>query len=164
MNYINITEQDHNNIVSDIVRQITNSGWRPDYVVGITRGGLTAATMISHYFNLRMETLKISLRDQENSCESNLWMAEDAFNGKNILVVDDINDSGATINWLIEDWPSGCHPYDERWVNVWNNNVRFAVLIDNTASSCKLKMDYVGKEIVKQKDDWVVFPYESWWR
>jgi len=164
MNYINITDQEHKNLVADIVRQITLSDWRPDYIVGITRGGLTAATMISHYLDVPMQTLKISLRDEEDGCESNLWMAEDAYNGKNILVVDDINDSGSTINWLTEDWPSGCHPYNERWVNVWNNNVRFAVVVDNTASSCKLKMDYVGREVTKQPLDWIVFPYESWWR
>ena len=164
MNYINITNRDHQNLVSDIIRQITLSDWRPDYIVGITRGGLTAAVMLSHYFNVRMEALKISLRDEENGCDSNLWMAEDAYNGKNILVVDDINDSGATINWLIQDWPSGCHPHDDRWFNVWNNNVKFAVLIDNTSSSCKLTMDYVGKEVTKQAHDWIVFPYESWWK
>jgi hypoxanthine phosphoribosyltransferase len=164
MNYINITDQEHKNLVADIVRQITLSEWRPDYIVGITRGGLTAATMISHYLDIPMQTLKISLRDEEDGCESNLWMAEDAFNGKKILVVDDINDSGSTINWLMNDWPSGCHPYNDRWVYVWNNNVKFAVVVDNTASKCKLKMDYVGREITKQSQDWIVFPYESWWR
>lgn len=164
MNYINIDEQDHKNLVADIIRQIVLSNWRPDYVVGITRGGLTAATMISHYFNARMETLRVSLRDQENGCESNLWMAEDAYEGKKILIVDDINDSGATINWITNDWPSGCHPYSDRWVSVWNNNVRFAVLVDNLASKCSYKMDFVGRELQKQSDDWVVFPYESWWR
>ena len=29
--------------------------------------------------------------------ESNAWMSEDAYNGKNILIVDDINDTGAVI-------------------------------------------------------------------
>ena len=34
---------------------------------------------------------------------------------KNILIVDDINDTGATFNWIKEDWPSGCLPMDTRW-------------------------------------------------
>ena len=31
----------------DIIRQIYQDAWRPDYVVGITRGGLTPANLIS---------------------------------------------------------------------------------------------------------------------
>ena len=50
-------------LVNNICRQITNSNWRPDYVVGITRGGLLPAVMISHYFNVPCETLKVSLRN-----------------------------------------------------------------------------------------------------
>ena len=83
---------------------------------------------------------------------------------KEILIVDDINDSGATINWIMEDWPSGCLPDDPTWKEVWNNNVRFAVLVDNLASKCNTKMDYVGMEINKAENDvWVDFPWEDWW-
>jgi len=96
-------------------------------------------------------------------------MAEDAFGHnqefpKNILIVDDINDTGATFNWIMEDWPSGCFPNDDHWNYVWNKNVKFAVLVDNLASKCNVKMDYVGMEINKAEDDvWVDFPWEDWW-
>ncbi len=163
MNKLIIDNYNLDSMISTICRDITNSSWRPDYVAGLTRGGLCPAVMISHYFNIPCETLKVSLRDG-SECESNLWMAEDAFNGKKILIVDDINDSGATINWIIEDWPSGCFPSNSTWKNVWNNNIRFAVLVDNLASKCNIKMDYVGMEINKQeKDVWVEFPWENWW-
>jgi xanthine phosphoribosyltransferase len=181
-------------MVGELCRQIANSGWRPDYVVGITRGGLQAAVMISHYFDVPMHTLKVSLRDDTNASESNLWMAEDAlgsrqvryvedetdigavleaasgmldFNDdyKNILIVDDINDSGATINWIMEDWQSSCLPDDEGWSEVWNGNVKFAVLFDNLASKAKIKMDFAAEEINKEENpEWIVFPYENWWK
>jgi GLPGLI family protein len=67
-----------------------------------------------------MHTLKVSLRDGDDT-ESNLWMAEDAANPiiesrKNILIVDDINDSGATLNWIMDDWASSCAVYsDDDW-------------------------------------------------
>ena len=118
-------------LVAKICRDISLGTWRPDYVVGITRGGLLPAVMISQYFNIPCETLKVSLRDNggEHATESNLWMSEDAFGypiydlmvsdsgKKNILVVDDINDSGATINWILNDWQSSCLPDDERWID-----------------------------------------------
>lgn len=149
------------NYVSNICRSFGT--WRPDYVVGLTRGGLLPAVMISHWLDIPMHSLNVSLRDHEAS-ESNLWMAEDAFNGKNILIVDDINDSGATLNWIIKDWPSGCFPNDPKWEKVWNNNVRFAVVVDNLSSQCQYAMDYSGMEVNKaEKDVWIEFPYEEWW-
>ena len=151
------------NLVSKICREIGNSGWRPDYVVGLTRGGLLPAVMISHWFDVPCETLKVALRDGGEP-ESNLWMAEDAYSGKNILIVDDINDTGATIDWIVKDWPSGCFPSNDIWKKVWNGNVKFAVLVDNLASKCNVKMDFCGMEINKAENDvWVDFPWEDWW-
>jgi hypoxanthine phosphoribosyltransferase len=141
-------------------------GWRPDYVVGLTRGGLAPAVMISHYLGVPMHALGVSLRDGDGpGCESNLWMAEDAHAGKKILVVDDINDTGATLDWIMQDWSAGCLPDDAVWENVWGDTVRLAVLVDNLASRCSRGMDYFGQEINKAEDpQWIVFPWESWWK
>jgi uncharacterized protein len=184
VNKLIIKQREFNGLVAKICRDIVLSGWQPDYIVGITRGGLWPAVMISQYLNVPMQTLKVSLRDDaEANSESNLWMAEDAFgyvnredreftegerasnlNKQNILIVDDINDTGATLNWIMSDWQSGCLPNDPTWNRVWNNNVRFAVMVDNLASQCSVKMDFVGMEVNKaERDVWIEFPYEEWW-
>jgi len=140
------------------------SNWRPDIIVGIGRGGLLPAVMISQYFNIKMNSLDISLRDGGDTV-SNCGLAADAYDGANILVVDDINDTGATFNWLMEDWRSSALPSAIRWDNdVWNKTVKFAVVVDNLASECNVKMDFAGMEVNKaEKDVWIEFPYEEWW-
>lgn len=149
----------------DIIRAMNADNWRPDYIVGLTRGGLVPATMLSHYLDLPMHTLKVSLRDDVDGPESNLWMAEDAFNmTKEILIVDDINDTGATLNWIRQDWKSSCLPNSKDWELVWGNNVRTAVMINNEASDFT-DVDYAGLNINKLEEPiWCVFPWEEWWR
>ena len=192
MNKLIIDQHELNGLVNKICRDILISKWQPDYIVGITRGGLIPAVMISQYLNIPMHALGVSLRDGDGG-ESNLWMAGDALgpNTKerlvddaddiggilsaasdllesgtytNILLVDDINDTGATFNWIMNDWKSSCFPDDPSWDEVWNNNVKFAVLVDNQSSKCDAKMDYSGMEINKAENDvWVDFPWEDWW-
>lgn len=150
--------------ISKIGRALSASPWRPDYIVGLTRGGLIPAVMLSHWLDVPMHTLNVSLKDSDIGPESNLWMAQDALDGKNILIVDDINDSGATINWIINDWPAGCYPNDSRWNSIWNNNVKFAVVVDNLSSKSQVSIDFCGVEINKHENDvWVDFPWENWW-
>ena len=170
--------------IHKIIRDMSKDNWIPDYIVGLTRGGLVPATMLSHYIGVPMNTLNVSLRDNDLGPESNLWMAEDAFGyvnwegelpapldrvtsdpalRKKILIVDDINDSGNTLEWIKEDWPSGCLPKDPAWHEIWGDSVRFAVMVNNDASKFK-DVDYVGTHINKLENPcWVVFPWENWW-
>ena len=170
MKKVFLTWQDVEGYCQEILRQIQRDAWLPDYVVGLTRGGLVPANLISQYLNIPMETLKVSLRDDSSQPESNLWMAEDAFGdnengGKKILIVDDINDTGATLNYIKQDWQSSCLSGDERWLNdIWGNNVRVAVLYDNESSQSELDINYSGVTINKAEEDhWIVFPWENWW-
>jgi uncharacterized protein len=157
--------QDVENQTQEILRQLQRDAWMPDYVVGLTRGGLVPANLISQYLAVPMECLKVSLRDDASQPESNLWMAEDAYEGKRILIVDDINDSGATLNWIKQDWMNSCLPDEPRWNLIWGNNVRVAVLVDNEASASELNINYNAVGLNKaEEDSWIVFPWEDWWR
>ena len=178
------TWTDVERMCQSIINQMYKDNWRPDYIVGITRGGNVPATIISNMTGIRCEALKVSLRDGETgkTGDSMLWMAEDAFGynnditgkttkvtgarwapnlRKNILIVDDINDTGATFEWIKNDWPAGCLPDEPAWETILGNNVRFATLTENLASNFS-HVSYSCHEVNKAEEDvWLVYPWEN---
>lgn len=160
MNKRHISWQQLERHVNEVCRQIAISQWMPDCIVGITRGGLVPATMISNYLNVQMVALGVSLRDHlELGLESNCWLAEWAHEGKNILIVDDINDTGATIDWIIKDWTGSVYDSQIKW----GENVRFATVVDNQGSEFK-NVNYASLLINKvEQDEWICFPWENYW-
>ena len=70
--------------INNIAMQMYKDNWRPDYIVGITRGGLVPAVLLSHLTDIPMHTLCVQLGAEglEENTESNCWMAEDAFGYK----------------------------------------------------------------------------------
>ena len=175
--------QDVEDACVNIALQMYKDNWRPDYIVGVTRGGNVPATILSNMLNIRCEALKVSLRDDEQGPETNCWMSEDAFGyvdeeereliksrwdnkkRKNILIVDDINDTGATFNWIKQDWQSSCLPNETNaWDAVWegaNPNVRFAVITENLSSTFG-GVRYYSHEVNKAEEPvWLVYPWEN---
>lgn len=148
-----ISWDEFNGKVSILCREISISGWKPTYIVGLSRGGLIPATMMSHYFNIPMLSLNVSLRDNPDFKES-MKLVQGIVDcpGSNVLIIDDLNDTGNTINWIFEN------------LQIFNGDVKFAVLYDNETSKSCISPDYSAETINKSYDDrWLVFPWENWW-
>jgi uncharacterized protein len=153
--------------------------WKPHYVVGVTQGGLPLATVLSHKISVPLIALSVDLKNSVIGCETNCWLSEWAFGyndsaetgitgarwdlslRKNILVVNSINNTGETFNWIKNDWQSSCFPKEtDAWNTVWHRSVRFATMVNNTASS--VMVDYNWKEINSTEDkSQQVFPWEK---
>ena len=149
--------------VNNLAVQLYKDDWKPDYIVGLHSGGNIPAVLLGKMLDIKTYSLDVRLRDGDgDGPESNAWMAEDAYNLKKILIIDDINDTGATINWMKQDWPANALPLDPRWYTIWGGSVRVAVLVNNLSS--KADINYYSAEINKaEKDEWIVFPWEEWW-
>ena len=136
------------NALIQIEDQMVHSNWMPNMILGINRGGCIPGVYLSHRLNIAHEVLDIRLRD--HTAKPNLSVLEKAFAfQKKILIIDDINDTGATFQFIIDNFGK----QEER--------IKFAALIHNKPS--KVKVDFQGYEIDKSKDPaWIVFPWEEW--
>ena len=81
---------------------------------------------------------------------------------KNILIIDDINDSGKTFNWIVNDWQSSCLPDNlDIWKQIWGKSVRFAALTENLSSEFELVSYYADTVNKAEEDVWLVYPWED---
>ena len=157
-----------------IIREMGKKRLRPDYVLGIARGGLIPATLLSHYFDAPLLTAKVSLRDHKETMPLD-HVAKVLNEGKIVLMVDDICDSGDTLKYIWDTLFEMCptiapqpldsygQPYGTTDATVVERNLHTAVLIHNEGEKL-FDPDYVGTSINKRENDaWVVFPWEEWW-
>ena len=145
-----ISWQDIDKLTKTLLRKIGKTKY--DCILGITRGGLIPAVKISHALNIPLQPVNYQTRDfKEMRYESmGINLMNEMLNDppKKYLAIDDINDSGVTINALSTEF-----------VN-WNMNVEWAVLHDNKPSEARVK--YFAKKIDKSKDPaWIVYPWEK---
>ena len=147
------------NALEKIADRMAEDKWEPDVIMGINRGGCIPGIYLSHRLNKPHEALDVRLRDHKAKPDLRNLEKAYAFQ-KKILIIDDINDTGATFNWIVDDWER-IHPGDTEWRNVWCENVRFAVITDNSASDFKFMVNYSTHEVNKKEEDiWLVYPWE----
>ena len=138
-----ISWDEYNELVSSIASQVKGT---PDAIVGLTRGGLIPAVSLSHMYNAKLYCLNISLRDGKASSQGFDWRALKKYH--NILIVDDINDSGATL-WEVANQ---CYGREIQ-------KPTFATLLSKRSSEFDNLI--TGEQINKEKEhEWLVFPWE----
>ncbi len=137
--------------VETVARAVEAAAWRPDFLVGIGRGGLIPAAYLSHRIDIPMLSVDHSSKVFSFGDELLGKLGDQIDGGTNILFVDDINDSGSTIRYIREALARAGEVTDR---------VRFAVLIDNIRSAARV--DYSSRAIDRLVDkDWFVFPWEA---
>jgi len=120
-----------------------------DTIIAITRGGLFVAGLLSHLLNVkRIETIGIEYYTGIGKTRKDPKLIKnpmiDYIKDQNVLIVDDLVDSGNTMDYVL-----GCIE------NSGAKNLKTAVLFKKPIS--KLEPDYY----IRITDKWLVFPYEN---
>ena len=137
--------------VEDLAHKLESDAWQPDFLVGVGRGGLVPAAYLSHRTGINMLSVDHSSGEAGFADELLVKLAAKSKDGRRILIVDDINDSGTTIAYLRSAIEAHGGASDE---------VRVGVLINNVRS--RANAEYSATEIDRESDKrWFVFPWEA---
>ena len=128
-----------------------DTDWKPDFIIGIGRGGLVPAVFLSHATGLSTLSVDFSSQVKDFADAPLVKLAARTQAGERLLFVDDINDSGRTITHLRRAMADA---------GAVDGAVRFAMLIDNISSAERI--DYTARQIDRHvTKDWFVFPWEA---
>jgi hypoxanthine phosphoribosyltransferase len=118
-----------------------------DYIIGASRGGLVPAVWISHALDKPL--LTVNLQSYKKTKQSEItWLQKfdpDIIMGKNLLIVDDICDTGNTFNEI-------------KKVCVNAKSIQFAAIVQKT--QIKDAECYTALLSHPTADVWYVFPWE----
>ena len=139
------------NLFYDLARQVAkkvnNSGYKPDMIVGLARGGWVLARVLCDLIGVKdLVSLKVEhwgvTATPDGKAKLKYPLNVD-LTEKNVLVVDDITDTGESMHVTVEYLKS-----------LKPSEIKTAALRHITSS--KFMPDYVGEEISWR---WVIFPW-----
>lgn len=146
-----LTHDDMNHYYAEVVRLMAVDGFKPDVVLAPMRGGADFGIKISNYYNIPFVPIRWQTRDGTEQDRDSLVKLLEQYNDKQILIVDDICDTGETLKGM------------EATSGFTRTNIRFAVAIENIESG--FVCDYTAREISRTEDtQWFIFPWEDWWQ
>lgn len=144
MNKIDYRYENYCEDFATVVYAIEKSGIKYDLVAGVQRGGLVPAVHISNALDIPFCSLIWSSQIGKVRDSSNPHLKTALNRDLNVLVVDDICDTGISLDEITRTYPG----------------VHTAVLIYNVENKKQFKPTYFGNEIKRSElPNWIDF----WW-
>ena len=121
----------------------------PQTVVSVARGGLIPGVYLSHLLGLR--NIPIIWQTRDGSMKESPPLISD---NHQILIVDDINDSGDTFTQIMQDIRKNNVHLDDAKIK---RNVKTMSIFTRTSSS--FRVDFSPNKL--DNDSWINFPWEK---
>ena len=151
--------KEYNLTVEKLAIQIYHSGFKPDMLIGIMRGGAPIIDVLSRIFKLKCAYLAVEsyagdgIEDQQGELVFSREMSSTVQEMQgNLLLCDDLSDTGVTLNKSI-DWLKKYPPLKG---NI--QNIKTAVLWKKKESS--FEPDYCAQKL--DTNPWIVQPFEKY--
>lgn len=140
MSAINVTWDNLEGMVRELMEDITQSNIEFTKIIGVARGGCVPAVMLSNRLNIPFESILWQTRDGKYRNEQRL---NQLVSNETALIVDDIYDTGKTYETM--------HSVIAPW-----NDVHWLSLISKKEDDF---LDFVSRKLYNNTD-WIVFPWE----
>ena len=140
--------------------QVYESGYRPNYIIGVWRGGAPIGIAVQELFDvLGVESDHIAIRtsyyssmgERNNSVQvyGLSYLIKKLESEDSLLIVDDVFDTGKSIDQIIEDLKTACKKNTPE--------IRIATpFFKPSQNKTERKPDYY----LHETDKWLVFPHE----
>ena len=140
--------------------KIVESGFRPDFLVAIWRGGVPIGIAVQeclHYFGIETDHIAIRTASYSDSNERGnhvqifglSYLIDNINQEDSLLIVDDVFDTGLTVDAVIKELEIRTRanlPHDLRVAVPWYKPLRN-------------KTDRVPDFYIHETDDWLVYPH-----
>ncbi|CAB0814827.1 phosphoribosyltransferase [Corynebacterium diphtheriae] len=133
----------------ELAQQIVDSDYTPDIIVAVARGGLVPAGALSYSMGIKLsDAINVEFYTDVNETLPDPILLEplldtNSIRGKKVLVVDDVADSGRTLDLVL------------KLLENHGAKVRSAVIY------AKSRSIVAPNYIWKRTDEWIVFPWSA---
>lgn len=145
--YLHLTWMDVQRLSEKLADQIAESGFRPDIIVAVSRGGFDPARILSDELNIRslasLQVIYYAGINERNDKPQVKYPLNADISGLNVLVVDDVADSGNSLK-VVKEYIDSLGPRE----------VKMATLHHKPWSS--FEPDFFAESV----DKWIIYPWE----
>ena len=148
MNVEMVSWEAFHHLARDLALRIRDSGYRPDMIVAIARGGVIPARVLCDYLDImEMTCIRIEhYRARKKAPEARVkYPLNASVDGLRILVVDDVSDTGDSFIAALDHIRSKGKPMEVRTCALQHKSVS------------KFEPDYYAREITEWR--WVTYPW-----